>query len=507
MHLELDGNGPIYEQLSRALRRSILQGALKPRARLPATRQLAEELGLSRNTVLIAYEMLVAERLALSMKGSGTYVAANTLSATATRRVAATMPAQSRYATRLRQLFPMASHRLETTVRYDLRYGEPMLDPALVTAWRKELSRAASRCDLNYPPSNGLRELREAVCEYVARRRGVVCAPADVLIVNGTQQAISLLARVLVDEGSSVVVEEPHYPYAVNALRAHGARIVSVKTDSEGLDCETLPRQGVRMVYVTPSHQFPSGVEMSHARRLALLRYAAEQRCWILEDDYDGEFRHEGHATSALRSLDLEDRVIYVGTFSKTLFPALRLGYLICPPSLRSDLIGAKCFDDLASGAIEQTAMAAFMGNGGFERHLRKAAVELRHRRGALLSGLQQHCAEDIRVTHSSAGMHVVGWLPGWHGSRMPSLVEAARSRGLGLHPIAPYYAGTPPCSGLLLGFASLSIAQLGVATRLLGESLAAAKAVAGLAEAARQASGLQAPREPEVLAESPWTL
>ncbi|CAM3695104.1 PLP-dependent aminotransferase family protein [Roseateles saccharophilus] len=507
MHLDLDGNGPIYEQLSRALKRSILQGALKPHARLPATRQLAQELGMSRNTVLTAYEMLVAERLALPMKGSGTYVAANAMSTAATRRVAASVPAQSRYAARLRDLPPITSHRLEKTVRYDLRYGEPMLDLALVTAWRRELSRAASRCDLNYPPSNGLRELRETVCEYVARRRGVFCAPADVLIVNGTQQAISLLARVLVDEDSSVVVEDPHYPYAVCALRAHGARIVSARTDSEGLSCEALPREGVSMVYVTPSHQFPSGVEMSPARRLALLRYAAEQRCWILEDDYDGEFRYEGHATSALRALDLEDRVIYMGTFSKTLFPALRLGYLICPPGLRSDLIGAKCFDDLASGAIEQAAMAAFMGNGGFERHLRKAALELRSRRGSLLSGLQQHCAEDIVVTHSSAGMHVVGWLPGWPGHRMSSLVEAAQSCGLGLHPIAPYYAGTPPCAGLLLGFASLSSAQLRVATRLLGETLAAVKTAAGLAGTARQPSGVQAQREPEVHAESPPTL
>jgi len=479
MQLELDDNGSLYEQLARALKRSILQGTLKPHARLPATRELAQELGLSRNTVLTAYEMLVAERLALSMKGSGTYVAASTASATTARRVVATVPAQSRYAARLRRLPPHALHRIEPTVRYDLRYGEPLFDQTLVTAWRRELSRAASRCDLNYPPSNGLRELREAVCEYVARRRGVICSPSDVLIVNGTQQAINLIARVLVDEGSGVVVEDPHYPYALRALMAHGAQIVSVETDSEGLCCEALPRQGVRMVYVTPSHQFPSGVEMSLARRLALLRYAAEQRCWIVEDDYDGEFRYEGHSTPALRSLDLEDRVLYVGTFSKTLFPALRLGYLICPPSLRADLIGAKCFDDLASAAIEQAAMASFMSSGGFERHLRKAAVELRHRRSALLSGLQQHCAEDITVTHSSAGMHVVGWLPGWPGSRMSSLVEAALTRGLGLHPIAPYYAAAPPSAGLLLGFASLSPAQLRIATRLLGESLAAAKPAA----------------------------
>lgn len=472
MHLDFDGNGALYEQLARALKRSILQGQLKAGAQLPATRELAVELGVSRNTVLVAYEMLCGEQLAVARRGSGTYVT-NTTDVLVAHRPAEIVPPQSRYATRLRKLPPIAIRRFDAPVRYDLRYGEPLLDLGLVSAWRSELSRAAMRCPLNYPPANGLRELRESICEYVARRRGVMCSAADVVIVNGTQQAIALLARVLVNEGDAVAVEDPHYQFAVHALRAHGAILRAVRTDAEGLDCQALPRGGVRFVYVTPSHQFPSGVEMSLRRRSALLRYADEQRCWIVEDDYDGEFRYESRSTPTLRSLDMYDRVIYVGSFSKVLFPALRLGYLICPRSLRDDIVAAKRFDDLGSAAIEQTAMASFMRGGGFERHLRKAAIELRRRRAALLSGLQRHCSGHMEVTDSHAGMHVVGWLPGWPAKRTLFLVELARQRGLGLHPIDPYYHKAHSRSGLLLGFASLSVAQLRAATSLLGGCLA----------------------------------
>lgn len=471
MQLDLDGSGALYAQLARALKRSVLQGQLKAGARLPATRELAVELGVSRNTVVIAYDVLLAEQLAVTKRGSGTYVA-NVTGMHVARRPIEAVPPQSRYAARLRKLPPSAIKRFEAPVRYDLRYGEPLLDMALVSAWRSELSRAAVRCHLTYPSPNGLRELREAVCDYVARRRGVVCTAADVVIVNGTQQAITLIARVLVNEGDTVAVEDPHYQFAVHALHALGAKLRAVKTDADGLDCEALPREGVRFVYVTPSHQFPSGVEMSLQRRLTLLRYAEQQRCWIVEDDYDGEFRYEPRSTPALRSLDVHDRVIYVGSFSKVLFPALRLGYLICPRSLREDIVGAKRFDDLGSAAIEQTAMASFMQGGGFDRHLRKAAIELRRRRSVLLAGLRQHCEKHIEVADSRAGMHVVGWLPGWPVTRTQSLVELAQQRGLGLHPIDPYYAKVPSRSGLLLGFAALSPAQLRAATLLLGECL-----------------------------------
>lgn len=471
MHLDLDGNGALYEQLARALKRSVLQGALKAGTRLPATRELAAELRVSRNTVLTAYETLCAESLAVPRRGSGTFVAAAPIAPVA-GAVTDSVPAQSRYAARLHALPPIAMRRFGSPVRYDLRYGEPLHDPALVTAWRRALPRAAERSALHYPAANGLQPLREQIAQYVARRRGVVCNAADVVVVNGTQQALTLIARVLLDEGDRVVIEDPHYPFAVHGLRAHGARLVPVSVDAEGLNCTALPRSGVRCVYVSPSHQFPAGVQMSLERRLALLRYADEQSCWIVEDDYDGEFRYASRSTPALRSLDRNGRVIYVGSFSKVLFPALRLGYVISPQSLRDDLIAAKRLDDLGSASIEQAAMAEFMRTGGFDRHLRKAGLELRRRRDALFEGLRRHCGERIRVTDSLAGMHVVGWLPGWTSQDITSLTERARQRGLGLHPIDPYYAKAPRNSGLLLGFAALGPKQLHAATRLLGHCL-----------------------------------
>jgi GntR family transcriptional regulator / MocR family aminotransferase len=300
----------------------------------------------------------------------------------------------------------------------------------------------------------------------------VICDSDDVIVVHGTQQALTLLARVLVDEGDEVVVEDPCYPMITQALEAHGARLVPVPIDAEGIDCAALPDRGPRFVFVTPSHQFPGAVTMSLARRHALLEYAERHGSWIVEDDYDGEFRYDPHPVPALRSLDAGDRVAYVGTFSKVLFPALRLGYLIAPRALRDDLVIAKRLDDLGCAAIEQLAMARFMASGGFDRHLRKASAELRRRRQALLEGLARH-APSLQVPQSVAGMHIVAWLPGWTDARLDRLIAHALERGLGLHRIGPHCFRPPPWPGVLLGFAGLSVAQLRSATALLGRCLA----------------------------------
>ena len=474
MFLQLDGHGALYAQLARALKRSILQGHLKAGTALPATRVLSAELALSRNTVLTAYEMLCAEQLAVARVGSGTFVAAS-MALGFTPPVKAQVSAQSRYAARLRCLPPLTLRSAAPRLRYDLHYGEPLVDPPLITAWRRELARAAGMGEGRYPPSAGLGVLRQAISQYLARRRGVVCHADDVVVVSGTQQAVSLLARVLIDEGTVVAIEDPGYELASRALQAHGARLLPVKVDAEGLRVEALPRgNSVRMIQVSPSHQFPSGAVMSLARRMALLDYAAERGCWLVEDDYDGEFRYDGVAIPALRSLDVRDRVIYVGSFSKVLFPGLRLGYVVCPSGLRDDLIAAKMHDDLGCGSIEQAALAEFMRSSAFDRHLRHAAAELRRRRTALLEGLREHCSKHLVVNDSRAGMHAVGWLPDWSSRQVEALAVYAMRRGLGLHPIGPHYRRQPAPQGLLLGYATLSAKQLRAATALLGECLAA---------------------------------
>jgi len=471
MHLELDGTGALYEQLTRALKRGILGGHLGGGSKLPATRDLASDLQVSRNTVLTAYDLLCSEQLAVARGGSGTYVAHNMAPRTSPSARYTVRP-QSRYAARTRRLGPNMLARTQASVRYDLHCGEPLLSPSLVSAWRNELGKAALHTELRYPPLQGLPVLRQAICDHIARRRGVLADPDDVVIVSGTQQALSLVARVLLDDVHRVVIEDPRYELAFQALRAHGCRIVSVRTDEDGLVTSDLPKASVRLVYVTPSHQFPSGSTMSLSRRMELLAYASERRCWILEDDYDGEFRFDSKPIPALRSLDVRDRVIYVGSFSKIVFPSLRLGYVVCPKALVGDLVAAKKLADLGCPAIEQTAMAEFIRSGRLERHLRRGTAELRRRRNCLIDGIRSHAGKHIRLIDSRAGMHLTGWLPGFTYARLAKLIELGRQRGLGLHAIHHHYSVVPDTPGLILGFASLSHIQIGNATKVLGACL-----------------------------------
>lgn len=475
MYLELDGKGPRHAQLTRALKAAILAGALGAGARLPATRTLARELELSRNTVLTAYEQLRAEGFVEGRVGSGSYVSTLSLPAAPVPAASAQEATpQTRFARRARALHDPSNlpGRTYPGARFSLQYGVPITNPALTTAWSRELARAAVYTRPGYPMTQGLPELRAAVCDYLARRRGVQARPEDVLIVNGTQQALALAGRVLLDEGDEVVLEEPHYFGSRRGLQIHGAEVIAVRTDAEGLVCSELPTRAPRLICVTPSHQFPGGSVLSLPRRLALLRYAAEKRCWILEDDYDGEFRYDAHPLAALRSLDDADRVIYIGTFSKALFPALRMGYMVLPASLRRDFINAKWVSDFGSSAIEQAALAGFINDGGFERHLRRAAKSLRARRAVLLEGLRRYAGDRVDVVDSRAGMHLVAWLRGRTRAQGDALIAHALSRGLGLYAIAPHYLHPPDQAGLLLGYGGLSVAEIEEAVRLFGRCL-----------------------------------
>ncbi|HEY0858847.1 MAG TPA: PLP-dependent aminotransferase family protein [Albitalea sp.] len=472
MYLTLDGQGELYRQLLRALKQAILDGLYAGGTRLPATRDLAADLRVSRNTVLAAYELLCAEGLAVARGGSGTFVADAVPSRTRPRHAARRRDEPSRYAARLRGLPPLPLPAPRAGLRVDLQYGEPMTNAALLTAWSKSLSYAVARTRTGYPATQGVRELREQLAAWLGRRRGVICEPDDLIVVNGTQQALSLLARVLLDEGDRVAVEDPGYALASQCFAAHGANVLPVPVDGQGLRTALLPQQKVKLAYVTPSHQFPLGISMSLARRMELLQHAARVGCWIVEDDYDGEFGFEGRMLPALRSLDRDDRVVYVGTFSKTILPSLRLGYIVCPQALRRDVLLAKRLADFASPGIEQVALAHFMSSGAYERHLRRASLELRRRRRALVDGLSRHCGGRVVVENTGAGMHLVAWLPGLDRAVLQRLIDAAAERGIGLHGLDGHYASTPPGSALLVGFANASVAQIGLATRVLAQCL-----------------------------------
>lgn len=472
--MQLDGQGPVHAQLTRALRAGILRGQFPPRSRLPPTRWLAAELGVSRNTVLAAYEQLRAEGFVDGRVGSGSYVSPPMHGAATTPAPVATMAPQSAYARRARATYDRS--RIPGLaipgMRYSFQYGVPLTNPLLTSAWSRALSQAARYTQPNYPLSQGVPELREAVCDYLARRRGIDAVPDDVLIVAGTQQALALAARVLLEPGDFAAIEDPHYFAIRMVLHIHGARVATVPVDERGLRCDALPEQAPKLVCVTPSHQFPSGAVMPLQRRMELLEYAGNRGSWIFEDDYDGEFRYDSKPLAALRSLDRQGRVVYVGTFSKAIFPALRMGYLLMPPALRQDFVAAKWAEDFGSPAIEQVALANFMRDGGFERHLRRSAKTLKERRSALIAGLQACNRGRLEIADSRAGMHLVVWLRGRSRADGDALIALARERGLGLYSIAPMYGRPPDRAGLLMGYCGLSVREIEQAMALFGACL-----------------------------------
>lgn len=466
----LDGRGALYEQLARVLKRAIVEGHFHPGERLPATRALAQMLNLSRNTVLTAYEILRAEQLTVSSERSGTRVAEISLPPGFTSPPVAAPP-QSRYAARLRKLGTQSLGRIREDLRYNLHADPPFVGD-MMRSWSRKLAAASRVAGAHYPDAQGFQPLRVAIADYLARRRGVVCADTDVLIVGGTQQAITIAARAVLDEGDTVAIEDPHYLYLMQALTSHGARLVSVRTDENGMVTSELARHKARLICVSPSDQFPSGAVMSLERRVELLDIASRQGSWIFEDDYNSEFHFRERPIAALRSLDFSGRVIYVGTFSKTLFPSLRLGYIVCPPGLREDLCKVKRLDDLGSPSVEQAALAAFMRSRQFEKYLRWTVVALQHCRTVFIDSLRRHCGERIAIQDTHAGTHIVVWLHGVEYSQLTRLIELGISRGLGLYPMHPYYRNPPDRPGLMLGYAGLSADGLTRAAELLGECL-----------------------------------
>jgi len=362
-----EATGPLYRRVYLALKAKIRAGGLGPATKVPSTRALARDLGVSRNTVMLAYEQLAAEGYLVSRHRGATSVAGVAPPRPAPARPAAERPAPvSAYARRLTARLDLAPPRPpgpRPALRYDFRYGRPAVDEFPREIWRRLLAahaRRASSDALGYGAPAGHGPLRAALSEYLGRARGVVSDPERIVVVNGTQQALDLIARVLLDPGDGAVVEEPHYPGATIPFEAVGARLLRVPVDAHGLDPAKLPPavERPRLAYVTPCHQFPSGVIMPLERRLALLQWASRVGAWVVEDDYVSEFRYEGHPLEALQSLDRDERAIYMGSFSKTLFPALRVGYLVLPRALVRPFLAAKWAADRFSAPLYQEALA-----------------------------------------------------------------------------------------------------------------------------------------------------
>lgn len=477
---------PLYTQIYAAYRACILAGELRPGQQIPSTRELASELRVSRIPVLNAYAQLLAEGYFESRVGSGTFVSSSLPDRLVTfdngrsqrpaarktaRKIAARAAALPRY-----QRPPWVSRR------GPFNLSQPALDAFPVRVWSNLVTRYARGLQvsgLQYGDPMGLDELREAIAGYLRTARGVHCDAEQIMVVSGSQQALDLSARALLDGGDPVWIEEPGYWLVQNTLKAAGCRLVPVRVDSEGLDVAAGTKlcRTARAAYVAPSHQYPLGVTMSASRRLQLLDWAQSCGAWIIEDDYDSEYRYESMPVSSLQGLDRASRVIYVGTFSKVLFPSLRLGYIVIPPDLVERFMAVRHAMDICPSHLHQAVLADFIREGHFARHLRRMRQLYAERRSALVESIRQEFGGALEIVGTEAGMHLCVMLPsGRGGSRRRDVVLAVRAarQKLWLWPLSPCYLGRNARQGFILGFGNSSAAEIAPAVRSLRNLLPA---------------------------------
>jgi GntR family transcriptional regulator/MocR family aminotransferase len=476
LHVRLEGKRDLARQVYRAVRAAILDGSLRRGERLPATRELARRLGISRNTVALAYDWLVAEGLVSGRRGAGSFVEGDPV-ARAPRRSGVELPARAVW----RDVAAPSAEALRATVdgdeapAYDFGVGVPDVSRFPFDAWRRLLARQLRRSAMGpqYGDPKGLLRLRAAIARYIAVARGVKAAPEEVVVTHGAQGAFDLVARLLLEPGARVAVEEPGYPRLRLLLASYGARVVPIPVDAAGLDANALPAD-VRLVYVTPSHQFPLGMAMSHGRRVALLAWAERRDAVILEDDYDSEFRFGGRPLETLQAMDRLGRVVYVGSFSKSLLPALRLGFLVAPASLGRPVRAAAWVAGCDAPPAAQAALAALLESGQFARHVRRMrrAYAARHER--ILRTLEDDFAAWLEPLPSAAGVHLAARLRSGDVRVEGKLAALAGEAGVRFDRLSPYCAGAPQ-AGLVLGYGAIPEASIPEGLRRLRKCCAEA--------------------------------
>jgi GntR family transcriptional regulator/MocR family aminotransferase len=467
--LQTDLATPIYQQLYDYLRAAILSGQLAMGTQLPSSRALADELGVSRNTVLSAYDQLFAEGYLEAVGGKGTFVThtlpdSMLLPHNPRRRFQQPVKRQHRLSQQADTLLhtptmPGASFARKSNQAFKI--GVPALDQFPFDIWDKLVTRHAHRLHpqlLVYQEVAGYRPLREAIADHVLLARQVHCTPDQVIIVTGSQGGLHLAARVLLNPGDTVWMEDPGYFGARRALVAAGAQVAFVPVDRDGLNVNTGIAQAphARMAYLTPSHQFPLGVILSLRRRLDLLNWAKGSSAYVLEDDFDSEFRFAGRPLASLQGLDDAESVIYVGTFSKVMFPALRIGYLIVPPGLVDAFLSFRSAMDYHHPILEQTVLTDFITEGHFSRHIRRMRSLYATRRGLLLDVLKD---SPLQLDASETGMHLIGWLPPGVSDKQAS--QQAAERQVSASPVSAFVTQAKIPDGLILGYAAVDEAEM----------------------------------------------
>lgn len=454
-------NQPLYWQIYQQLRQGILSGVIPAGARLPSSRQLAAQYHLARVTVSQAYNQLEAEGYVLSRPGAGTYIIDQV---PALSPAGASPPLRlSHWAQRAMTLNPLDQEKsLPGRGLIDFGFGRALSHLFPYAVWRRLLDRYLSTDDTilsRYGSVAGFEPLCQVLADYLVRLRGVRCTAGQIVIVNGSQQALDILCRLLLNRGDGVLVETPGYVDAFELFRTYGAKLSGVAVDEAGLQVAGIPA-GLepRLVFVTPTNQFPKGGTMPLARRLALLQWAQQVEALIIEDDYDGALRYEGRPVTALQGLDESGRVIYLGTFSKVLFPALRLAYVVLPVSLVGPFLQAKRIIDRAAPTLTQAAVTDFISEGHFERHLRRLRQAYGQRRQLLVTALKKNLGY-LSFVDDPAGLHIMLYLPPHFNEK--EVVHLAATAGVVVYPGTPYHLQKSAPPSILLGFSGLEPAEI----------------------------------------------
>jgi GntR family transcriptional regulator / MocR family aminotransferase len=465
-HVSLVGRKNLSGEIYRQIRRAIVDRRLRPGDPLPPGRELARTLAVARATVTVAYERLAAEGFVTSRQGSGTFVS-ESFSAAAREKTKRRSTGMLRPRPIWEAMGPLP---VFDTVRFDFRTGRS--DAALFPhrSWRRSVASAARSEETTpgfYEHPAGYPGLRSAIARHIGVSRGVRTSADDIIVTNGTQQALDILARVLLAPGEGIAVEDPGYGPPRQLFKTLGLRVGGVEVDHQGLVVDALPR-GIRAVYVTPSHQYPLSVTMTLGRRQALLAWAERNNAAIIEDDYDSEFRFGGRPLEPLQTLDTQGRVIYVGSFSKTMLPTLRLGFLVAPPSLRDALHKAKFVSDWHSSTLAQAALARFIDEGSFARHVRRVTATYRERHRILAEAINRDLAGHLELIPSTTGLHLTALARKMSADQIVEIAGRARDRGVAIQVLSRFAASAVARSGIMLGYGAIPTARIEEGVHLL---------------------------------------
>lgn len=470
VHISLVGRRDLAGEIYRQLRAAILDGRLRGGERLPPSRELAAHLSVSRTTVTVAYDRLISEGFAHARTGSGTFVTRHLVrGGTRKPRTIGALRARPVWNT-----LTLPTHLWQPT-EFDFRVGVPDARLFPYDTWRALMARELRPSAIgrvHYGDPAGHRGLREAIARHIGTARGVSASADDVVITNGTQQAVDVIARVLLEPGDRVAVEDPGYPPPRRLFQSLGARVIGVPVDEEGVVVDSIP-DGVRFVYVSPSHQLPLGMAMSLSRRMALLGWAEQHDAAIIEDDYDSEFRFDGRPIEPIHTLDTSGRVIYVGSFSKTMLATLRLGFIVAPSSLRRAVEAAKYVADWHTSLPAQAALASFIDRGWFARHVRRMRAVYRTRHELIRETLARTMPDELRVIPSSVGLHLAATARSASVDRILAALRRASAAGVECMPLSLFAAGDRPRAGVVLGYGAISADQIGEGLRRLRVSFA----------------------------------